>query len=310
VTELKNGPVAPAALTVGQDESESAMWFVDSHFHLWDPARSGLRYRQLEQDFDNGEFADRLDRLKGTTYLITDFLRDISESNVRKAVHVEAAIGTPDPVAESEWLQSIADEFGYPQGFVASVDLCASGVEEQLERHCALTNMRGVRVQSAGPLLDERRFQEGYAVLEKFNLVCGISCQWSHMKAARRLAERFPGVPLVLDHAGLPWDESLEYYEGWRSGIDALAPAHNVWCKISGLALCNPRWTTDSLRRWVLHCIEAFGPDRIVFGSNWPVDSFTPYKQLHDAYGDLISGWSPEEQQGMFGQNAEELYRL
>lgn len=306
----RDRPLSPATPSVGSSDTAGSVWLVDSHFHLWDPKRSGLRYRQLEDDFDNGDFSDRLDRLKGTTYLITDYLRDVAGSNVRKAVHVEAAIETPDPVAESEWLQSIADEYGFPQGFVASVDLCAADVEEQLERHCACANMRGVRIQSAGPLLDDRRFQNGYSVLEKFNLICGISCQWSHMTAARSLADRFPGVPLVLDHAGLPWDESVEYFEGWRQGIAALAPAPNVWCKISGLALCNPRWTTESLRRWVVPCIETFGPERIVFGSNWPVDSFTPYKQLRDAYVELVGGWSKADQQLMFGQNAERLYRV
>ena len=93
--------------------------------------------------------------------------------------------------------------------------------------------------------------------------------------------------------------------------MQALARAENVVMKISGLGMMDRRWTINSLRPWVLGSIEAFGVDRVVFGTNWPVDRmFSSYPDLINAYAAIIGGFTKDEQTKMFSRNAERLFRI
>ena len=90
-----------------------------------------------------------------------------------------------------------------------------------------------------------------------------------------------------------------------------LAQAESVSCKISGLGMFDNQWTVDSLRPWVMACIEAFGVERSFFASNWPVDRlYSSYDPLIDAYFEIISDFSPSEQVALFSGNAERIYKI
>ena len=90
-----------------------------------------------------------------------------------------------------------------------------------------------------------------------------------------------------------------------------LAGAENVVVKISGLGMGDPRWTVDSIRPWVLSCIEAFGVERSFFGTNWPVDRlFSSYPDVVSAYAEIIGGFAPHEQEAMFSRNAERIFQI
>lgn len=90
-----------------------------------------------------------------------------------------------------------------------------------------------------------------------------------------------------------------------------LARVKNVYMKISGLGMYDRRWTIETLRPWVLECIESFGTSRVVFGTNWPVDRmFSSYPDLINAYASIIAGFSAGEQRAMFCGNAEGLFRI
>jgi predicted TIM-barrel fold metal-dependent hydrolase len=90
-----------------------------------------------------------------------------------------------------------------------------------------------------------------------------------------------------------------------------MAKSPNVTMKISGLGMCDPLWTVDSLRPYVLGSIEAFGTDRVVFGTNWPVDRmFSSYPDVVNAHATIISGFTRDEQTAMFSRNAERLFRI
>ena len=124
---------------------------------------------------------------------------------------------------------------------------------------------------------------------------------------------RNPDVQVILGHTGNPLARDADYFDTWRREISALAEAPNVACKISGLGMGDHDWTVDSIRPWVLHTIEAFGPDRAMFGTNWPVDVlFAPYIEQVDAYRTIIAeaGFSPDEQANLLYRNAERLYRI
>ena len=89
------------------------------------------------------------------------------------------------------------------------------------------------------------------------------------------------------------------------------AEADNICCKISGLGMADNNWTADSIRPYVLNCIETFGVERCFFGSNWPVDwLFSSYDDLVDAYTEITAGFTRDEQLALFSKNAEALYSI
>ena len=148
-------------------------------------------------------------------------------------------------------------------------------------------------------------------LLAERNLMLDLDCAWQDMGKARDLARRHEDVVIVLEHIGYPRDTNdPEYFAHWQEGIATLALAPNVRCKISGLGMNRPGWTVDGLRPWVEHCIEQFGPDRCLFGTNWPVDRlWASYGDYVNAFETLIGGYSAGEQEAMLIGNARAVYR-
>ena len=131
------------------------------------------------------------------------------------------------------------------------------------------------------------------------------------MEKLRDLAAKFPNIIIVVDHTGAPTERSPEYFEKWKRGMASVAEADNIRCKISGLGMGDPNWTVDSIRPYVLHCIETFGVQRCFFGSNWPVDwLFSSYDAVVDAYTEITAGFTGDEQAALFSKNAEALYNI
>ena len=284
--------------------------FVDTHFHLHDLKRPELRYSWLERDAIHG-FLGNIDALKAQHYWIDDYLAEIRFANVPKAIHVQAALGTPDPVNETKWLQAFADATGYPQGIVAECHLAGADAEAVLERHMQYTNVRGIRDFGSGRYLVDSAWRSGYKFLERHNLVSCIDTRIQLFDDLLDLAGAFPNILICVDHCAIPEARDDAYFRRWSAAMRALARAENVVMKISGLGMMDRRWTIDSLRPWVLGSIEAFGVDRVVFGTNWPVDRmFSSYPDLINAYAAIIGGFSKDEQTKMFSRNAERLFRI
>ena len=285
--------------------------FVDAHVHFYDMQHPELFYAHWQPDVVHPSLGTLPRKLAERNWLAEDFIELTRESNVTKAVHVQAAIGSPDPVKETEWLQEAADRTGFPQGIVAYADLRHPDVEATLERHCEFPNMRGIRDFSYGDYLVEPDFHRGYALLEKYGLVASIAAQWQDMEKLAALTAKFPNIPIVIDHAGVPSERTAEYLENWKRGMRTAAEADNIICKISGLGMGDNDWTVDSIRPYVIHCIETFGVERSLFATNWPVDSlFSDYDVIVSAYDEITSGFTVEERAALFSKNTEALYRI
>lgn len=284
--------------------------FVDTHIHFWDLKDPALRYSWLEPDFVHPVLGN-IDGIKSQRYGPDEFVAESRFANVTKAIHVQAAIGIEDPVEETRWLQAFADQTGIPQGIVAYVDLADPAVESVLERHAGYANLRGIRDLRYDGYLTDEAWQRGYALLERFGLVACDDPLVEHMGDAVELARRYPGITLCVDHAGFPKARDDEHFRAWSAGMRKLAAEPNTVVKISGLGMCDPRWTVESLRPWVLECIDAWGPERSFFGTNWPVDRlFSSYGDVIDAYAEIVSGFSRSEQEAMFSKNAERVFRI
>jgi len=284
--------------------------FVDTHVHFWNLKHPMLRWGWLEPDFVHPLLGD-IDGLKRTRYAADEYLAETRFDGADKVIHVQAALGSPDPVAETAWLEEMADRTGAPHAIVAEAWLAKPDVEQQLERHARYPRLRGIRDFGEGEYLADPAWERGYALLERFDLVCCLDSEADRFSLARALAERHPGVTMCLDHCGVPLERSREYFEHWRTELHALALAPNVVVKVSGLAMRDPAWTVESIRPWVLECIEAFGPERTVFATNWPVDSlFSTYGDVVRAYRTILSEFSAPEQAAMLADNAERIFRL
>ena len=285
--------------------------FVDTHVHYYDMQHPELVYAHWAPDVDHPTLGTQMRKLGERNFVAEDYIALTRPSNVIKSVHVQAAIGSPDPVKETEWLQEAADRTGFPHGIIAFADLSADDAEAVLAGHCEFPNMRGIRDFEAAGHLTDSRFLRGFKLLEKYDLIASMNVTWEQMDTVRSMADGHSNIRMVVDHTGGPWERDPDYLERWRRGMATVAGADNAWCKISGLGMTDHGWTVDSIRPFVLYCIETFGPERCFFGTNWPVDSlWSGYADVVDAYTEIISDFSADEREGLFVKNAERLYRI
>ena len=214
--------------------------FVDTHVHFHDMRIPQLRYEWLELDAPIDPVVGDDGAIRVQRYWADDFIAETRFQNVSKVIHVQAALGTPDPVEESRWLQAFADRLGIPHGIVANADLTRPDIADVLERHLVFPNVRGIRDLRYDDYLADPTWRRGYAQLERFGLICCDDPFLEEMGAATALARSFPGITLCVDHAaypehaGNPRVRSEGAYERWRDGIRELASAENVVIKISG----------------------------------------------------------------------------
>ncbi len=284
--------------------------FIDTHIHLFDLKHSKLRWSWLEPDAVHPLLGD-IDAIKAQHYWVQDFLAEARFSNVLKAIHVQAALGSDDPVEETRWLQTFADQFGFPQGIVAECDLADEKAAETLERHVQFANVRGIRDLVAFETLADPCWMRGFQLLPKFQLIPCVWATYEHLPKVQELARAVSGFPVCLEHCAFPMERTPEYFEAWRASIQMIGRSPNVWIKISGLPMYDRSWSVDSLRPWVRECIEAFGTTRVMFGTNWPLDRLScSYPDLIDAYDQIIADFSEHERTAMFAGNAEQLFSI
>jgi len=292
---------------------------IDPHHHLYD-LKTG-RYPWLQDEMLERVFGDYSAIRRD--YLIDDFREDIKNQNVVKSVHLQVEYDHNDPVAETRWLQSVADQHGYPHGIVAFADLSSPNVQQTIEEHCAFPNVRGIRqclnyhrdpvktFIEQPHLMSDAQWQRGYGLLKRYGLSFDLQLYYTQMEEALSLARKFPDTPIVLNHTGMPVDRAVEEIEAWKASMKSLASAPNVFCKISGLGMGDWHWTTESITPFVLDAIDAFGTQRCMFASNFPVDKlFSSYDDVFNVFKSITRSFSDDERRALFHDNAERVYRL
>src|ERR1019366_4528606 len=165
--------------------------FVDTHVHFYDLRRKDLVYSWLQPDFFHPQLGD-INAVKTLVYSADAFLAESRFANVSKVVHVQAALGAPDPVAETIWLEEMAERTGCPDAIVAHAPLAQADVQQTLERHLAASaRVRGIRDFGEGDYLTDSDWHRGYALLERYGLLCDLDCVWENMGQARDVAKKF-----------------------------------------------------------------------------------------------------------------------
>jgi predicted TIM-barrel fold metal-dependent hydrolase len=292
---------------------------VDSHFHLFDLDHAFYPWLS-PRPLPHGVLGDITPIAR--PYSVHDYRAEFGHHPVVKAVHVQAGYDPAMPVAETSWLQSVADTHGFPHAIVAKVALHEDDAEAQMERHAECRNVRGVRhivnwhadaskTFTPRNLLDDPQWVTNYAKLARFGLSFDLALYAGQMRQAANLVARHPAIPVVIEHGGMPVDRTPEDIARWRDGLACLAAVPHVATKISGLGMCDHHWTVESIRPFVLTIIDLFGPERCMFGSNFPVDKlYSSFETLLDAFDTITSGFSESERDRLFAGTAQKFYRI
>jgi L-fucono-1,5-lactonase len=270
---------------------------IDSHQHFW--RFEAARYGWIDDSM---------------TALQRDFLPNDLEAAMRASgVDGTIAVQARQDEDETEWLIELAHERRFVKGVVGWIDLRATDVDRRLERVGDESCVVGVRhVVQAEPdgFLDDPGFRHGIAALERFDLVYDILIYARQLREATRFAAAFSRQRFVLDHLGKP-DIRGGAFEPWRRDIMALAALPHVCCKLSGLVTEADwrTWTAAQLRPYLDTALEAFGPSRLMFGSDWPVCTVAAsYAQVVALVRDAIGDYSADEQARILGGTAADVY--
>jgi predicted TIM-barrel fold metal-dependent hydrolase len=226
-------------------------------------------------------------------------------------------------VDEVAWVQSLADADGLMQGIVGYADLSAADVGDTLDRQLVYPNLRGVRQQlhwhekalyrfaSRPDLMSDRAWRAGLKEVNRRGLLFELQVFASQMKDSAMLARDFPDLTFVLIHSGMLEDRSAQGWALWRQGMRELAACPNVCTKLSGLGTFERRCDAALWRPVIEETVALFGPDRCMFGSNFPIEKlWTGYADLVAATRAGLAGLTAREQHAVMYATAERVYRL
>lgn len=289
---------------------------VDAHHHLWELSQ-GYRYPWL-QDERSGEglLGDLAPIVRD--YLVEDYLVDAGDYDVVGSVHVEAV--PVDPLLETGWLVDLGGPL--PSGIVAAARLDDPDAEKTFAAQSAYAAVRGIRqivnwhpnpALSFTPrdLLADETFRSNYGLLSKFGFSFDMQLYPGQMSSAATLARSNPNTLMIVNHTGMPTGYGVDAASEWRDGMKRLAAEDNVVVKISGLGMLDHGWSLGSIRPFVLQAIDLFGVDRVMFGSNFPVDSlYSSFSRLFRSFEEIVGRFSEDEKDKMFRANALAHYRL
>jgi L-fuconolactonase len=280
---------------------------VDAHVHLWDPDRTDW-YPYLSRPPVGGPGdASRMYR----RFDIDMYRAESAGWNVEKFVNVAAATG-PHSIEETIELDGHAQARGGPDAIIGGIpptDTVAEGID-LLDRQMVAPRFRGVRPMGIyqGPLPDVGVLR----ALQERGLLFELMTHTDQLGTAAAQLEGFDDLVVVVEHTGWPRSGSEEEFALWRTGIDALAGlGDNIVCKLSGLAMPFASISVEAFAPWLEYAIEAFGVDRCMFASNFPVDSmFGTFDLLYSVFSTVTAGLDAESRAKLFADNAERVYRL
>jgi L-fuconolactonase len=273
---------------------------IDGHVHFW-------RYRAEEYAWITAEMSA----------LQRDFLpEELAHGQAPLAFDGSVAVQARQSLAETEWLLRLADTDPRIAAVVGWVGLCMPELPEQLARFAAHPKFRGVRHviqdEPEDSFMLRGGFLRGLGQLQAHDLTYDLLLFPRHLPVARELVARLPAQRFVLDHLAKPRiRESL--FEPWATDLRALAKLPNVSCKLSGMVTeadwC--QWRPEQLHPYLEVALEAFGPERLMIGSDWPVCTLAAsYQQVIQVVTQFIHRLSPREQASILGQTAAQIYGI
>ena len=285
-------------------EDGDAMPIVDTHVHLWDLGRFRLPWLEPGSPLDRD-------------YLPDDYLRAAEGLDVVRAVYMEVDVEPSQHAAEAEYVVDLCRRrVGPLVGAVIGGRPSADDFRAYLDRFRDAPEVKGGRqvLHGAGTppgtcLTPE--FIRGVQLLGERGLSFDLCLRPGELGDAARLVEACPGTSFILDHCGNPDVRSADL-SGWRADVARLAERENVVCKVSGIvATAAPGWAAEELAPVVEHVLASFGPERVVFGGDWPVCTRgATLRQWVEALRSIVAERGEAECRKLLHDNAVRVYRL
>jgi L-fuconolactonase len=273
---------------------------IDAHHHLWKYSREQYPW-----------MADNMDVLR-RDFLVDDLSRVLREASIQGVVTVQAR----QMLEETEWLLGLAEGNDFMQGVVGWVPLVEEGVRYQLDKLSVHTKLKAVRhVLHDEPddfYMLRGDFNRGVAHLKDFNLRYDILVFERQLPQTIEFVDRHPQQVFIVDHIAKPRIKD-GLLSPWRENMVELGRRENVYCKLSGMVTeANwAGWTESDLQPYFEIAMEAFGPGRLMFGSDWPVILLaSSYQRWLETVQCAISGLSPDEQTQILSGTATTAYQL
>jgi L-fuconolactonase len=273
---------------------------IDSHHHLW-------RYRAEDYPW----MLDGMEAIR-RDFLISDLADAVSSGGIDGTVAVQAR----QQITETEFLLDVARQCPLIRGVVGWMPLCDDAVEADLDRFAADSRLKGVRHvlhdEADDAYMLRPDFNGGIERLCRYGLTYDILIFDRHLANTIAFVDRHPRQVFIVDHCAKP-----RIREGlmspWREQIIELARRENVSCKISGMVTEAgwQTWSSSQLHPYIDVLLHAFGANRLMFGSDWPVMLVAcPYPKWVQVLKDVISGLTESEQNRIMGGTALEVYGL
>ncbi|QIE55793.1 amidohydrolase family protein [Pikeienuella piscinae] len=290
---------------------------IDAHHHIW---------RQRDLPWLMGPEQPRIFGPYGSIrrdYLIDEYLDDLKGTGITKSVYVQTNWAVDRFEDEAAWVQSVADEAGWPHAIVAYADFTREDVRPQLDRLAKYPLMRGVRQQlhshenalyrfaSRPDLATDPRVQRNVAALADYGWSFDLQVFADQMEGAASLAAACPGVTFVLQHAGMLEDVSDAGRRAWRAGMERLAAEPNVVTKLSAFGTFIHRNDPAFVAEMIQATAGIFGAERCMFGSNFPIEKI--WCRYEDLFAAFRAGAEPLGQKAcdaIFNDTAARVYRL
>ena len=273
---------------------------IDSHQHFWHYAPA-----------THGWITDEMEVLK-RNYLPADLKKELDANEVAGCVSVQAA----QTEQETQFLLDQAKEHAFIRGVVGWVDLQDEAVAARLAHWAEHPQFVGVRHivqdETDAHFLARPAFRRGVGLLSQFDLTYDLLIREDQLPDALVFADQLLNVKLVVDHLAKPRIAAHEL-SPWKENIQALAERPNVHCKLSGLVTEADwkNWQPSDITPYLDVVLEAFGPDRVMVGSDWPVCLLAAsYRRVNELMSQYLASLSASEQERVFGQNATSFYQL
>ena len=274
--------------------------YIDAHQHFW-------RFDSVRDSWID-------DSMK---LIQRDFLPPDIEPLLRQNGFTGCVVVQSDQSAtENDFQLANADQHDFIKGVVGWVDLQAENVEERLDYYSQFKKLKGFRhVLQSDPKRDlmlQPSFKQGISLLSKYGFTYDLLIFPDQLKYATELVKQFPDQPFVLDHIAKPSIKSGDV-EAWKYDIIKLAGNRNVYCKISGMVTEADwqHWKQEDFKPYLDVVVNAFGVERVMFGSDWPVCLVAAsYHKVFTIVQQYFSSFTKNEQGKFFGGNASWFYNL
>jgi predicted TIM-barrel fold metal-dependent hydrolase len=286
--------------------------FVDPHVHLWELATGWYPHLDGDDEATEDHGVGDFSKLRGRDFTLGNYFDLARDYDVLKIIHITAAQTPPTWPDETRYMQDLFERHGFPNGIIGWTDFTrpVADVDKELAEHAESPNFRGVRHHD-GINLRSDHSAKCFEAMQRRGLIYDVVVHEYDLPDAAKLAHRFEGMSWIVEHTGWPTATDPETFDTWRRGMDMMAACPNAAVKIGGLSMFMHRWTTDDFRPWIEAAIDAFGTDRCMFASNFPVDwLYSEFGTLMNAFSEITRQFSEEERNALFVTNAERWYRI